>query len=712
MSLKTLIEFIGKQNIAAEVDKETLDKLSEQVTKHFEEDHESMKDWIEGIDKGIELMKPEFTTKSTPWQGASNYKDPMLTKASIAFGDKASLELLRSPKLVKAEIIGKDKEGQKKAVAERVTEAMNFQFNHQMKDWRADQKRLLYTMPNVGAMFKKTVFNPLEGKAESHTIQYPNFAVNQATTSMEKARSFTQIHEFSKNKVIERQRAGIWLDDEKIMESLYPEDAEGDKGSNEDAEVQDPAENPDRFLEQQCFADLDDDGYEEPYIVTIHERSKTIVRIVARFDEHSLMVKTPVGRITNLIKASRDQQRLLLEAQKAAIDARREPKALPESADLSEFKLIRIEPFQQITKYGFLPSHDGTFLDQGYSHLLGAIVQAMNAFTNQVTDAGTLANNGGGFKAKGFRKKAGPTKMKIGEYLQTNMAARDLQNSLLPNPSPEPSLVLFQMLERLDLKANELAGVVDASGQIQANTAPTTALAIINEALISTSALMGRVIDSESNEFQILFRINKRTFDPELYKIILDEPEANSEQDFNNEGFDISPTASPEMASKTQRIQLSVVELEQIPNVIQAGGNPTPIVKTFFERIGSTNIDDIFPEEPNPTEVAEIKRFTEAQEQENQIQLAQLELTKLQTDVLMREQDRLDADTNRKIKETASKMRVDLSTVVLNLEKAESEDVKNRVSVYTAQVSAAIDSLTAIGAENDRAINSRNKSTP
>jgi len=654
-----------------------------------------MKDWIEAVQKGLDLMKQEFNTKSTPWEGASNYKDPMLTKASIAFGDKASLELMRSPKLVKAAIIGKDPQGTKKDTAERITEVMNYQINFQMKGWRADQKRMLYTMPNVGTMFKKTVFNALEGKTESHTIQYPNFAVNQATTSMEKARSFTQIHEFDQNKVIERQRAGLWLEDIE----LYPEDADGDEGSNEQQEVNDAADNSERFLEQQCFADLDGDGYEEPYIVTIHERSMTIVRIVARFDEQSLMVKTPSGRIMNLLKAVTDQQKQLMSNGER-----------PEKADLNDFKLVRIDPFQQITKYGFIASPDGTFLDQGYAHLLGAIVQAINAFTNMIADAGTLSNAGGGFKAKGFRKKAGPTKMKIGEWLQTNMNARDLQSSLLPNPTPEPSIVLFNMIDKLQLKGNELAAVVDASGQIQANTAPTTALAIINEALISTSALMGRIIDSMSNEFQILFRIDQRTFDPELYTTILDDPEADSIQDFNNESLDIVPTASAEMSSKMQRIQLSTVEMEQVINgtVIQAGGNPLPIVRNFFERIGSTNIDEIFPEKPTEKEAEEIARFTKAQEQSNEIALAQLEFQRLQTEVLMREQDRLDADTQRKIQETLAKVEEIKASTILKLEQAETEQVENQISVYTAELQAITtirDTITSIGEANAKQIN-------
>ena len=692
MAIKELLDFIGKENIADLIDDDDKAILGERVKRQFDEDWASMKDWMEAVDEGTELLKQEFHTKSTPWDGASNFKSPLLSEASIVFGDKASLEILRPRNLVKADIIGKDKNGQKKEMAERITEAMNYQVNYLMKDWRRDQKRLVYTLSNTGAMFKKTAFDPLQGRTVSHVIQYPDFAINQATTSLETNRSFTQILDIDQNGVVERQNAGIWSEDIE----LYPEESEGDEGSNEKTGTTDAESNPDRFLEQQCFADLDDDGYAEPYIVTVHEKTMTVVRVVARYDERSFMVKAPNGLVMNLVEVIKQKTITDVEAGNVS------PESLPDEEDINDFDLVRINPLQQITNYGFIPAPDGTFLGLGYSHLLGAIVQAINTTTNQLTDAGTLRNVGGGFLAKGFRKKMGPMKIKPGEYKSTNISAKDLQNGIMPNPSPEPSTVLFALNEKLEATGRNFAAIVDTSGQINGNTAPTTALAIIQESMISTSALIGRVIDGMSDEFQIMFDLNKRTFDPELYKVILDDPEANAATDFNNESLDIVPTASPEMSSKMQRIQLSVVEMENIDRVIQAGGNPMPIVKNFYERIGSNNLDEIFPEQPTTQQEAEMKRFADAQEQENQLLLSQVRLAELQTEVLMREQDRLDAKTTIDIEKAISDITKNMADNILTLEKAESEDVKNQINTYTTQAQGVIDLLTAIGAENAR----------
>lgn len=201
MSLTKLISFIGKTNIVKDVDEETLAKLGERVKRQFTEDESSMEEWSEGVKESRELMKQEFSGRSKPWEGATNFKSPILTESAVAFGDKASLELLRSKDLVKSEIIGADPEGRKKELAKRISEVMNYQINHSMK-WRVEQKRLLYIVPNDGAVFKKTFFDPLEQKNKSEMIQYPDFVVNQATTSIETCRSFTQILGLSANAVV------------------------------------------------------------------------------------------------------------------------------------------------------------------------------------------------------------------------------------------------------------------------------------------------------------------------------------------------------------------------------------------------------------------------------------------------------------------------------------------------------------------------------
>jgi chaperonin GroES len=721
MSLSKLLKLLEETNIAESLEEDELKDIGVRVCERFQEDWDSMSEWMDVVDEGMKLMKQEFKGRSTPWEGASNYKSPLLTEASVTFGDKSSLEIMRSRNLVKTDIIGKDPEGRKKALSERVTEAMNYQINYQMKDWRKHQKRLLYTLPNQGCMFKKTYFCPTKGNNVSDIIQYPNFAVNQATTDMESCRSFTQILDVDLNGAIERMAAGTWRDVE-----LYPEDADGDEGSNEKSGTGSAQENSDRFLEQYCRADLDGDGYEEPYIITVHEQSNTVLRIVPLFAPSSIYVQDERELTKSLVMITKDRAIREMEAALPAFMESGQPVKHEEEASLKGLTLVRIDPVQQITKYGFIPAPDGTFLDLGYSHLIGAITQAVNATTNQLVDAGTLANAGGGFLAKGFRKKMGPLRTKIGEWVSTEVTAQHLQSSMMPNPSREPSQTLFALNEKLEQQGRGFSAAVDASGQIQSNTAPTTALAMVQESLIGTSALMGRVLDSMSDEFQALFILNRRFFDPETYKMILDDQEADSAVDFNSEELDIIPTASPEMSSSLQRIQLATVQLDQWQTVLQMGGNPIPIVRNYFEAIGSQNIDQIFPEgdaAQTEQEKQQLEAMRAQQEQANQLAQAQLEaqqlqieLTKEQLALMGREQDRLDRTAEINGEETRSKIDINiqkledvragiektLADTTLTLEQAETESLNNQITTYTATLESLTQSRDAIDRMNPK----------
>ncbi len=121
--------------------------------------------------------------------------------------------------------------------------------------------------------------------------------------------------------------------------------------------------------------------------------------------------------------------------------------------------------------------------------------------------------------------------MKTGQYIKTEVTAEKMAKGVFPNPSKEPSQTLFALNQQMRQKGGEFLAITDISGRINAQTAPTTALAIIQESMIPTSALFKRILDAESEEFQVLFRINQRTFSEQKYQQILDDEHANAKQD-------------------------------------------------------------------------------------------------------------------------------------------------------------------------------------
>src|SRR5690606_28024944 len=110
---------------------------------------------------------------------------------------------------------------------------------------------------------------------------------------------------------------------------------------------------PHLFLEQHRLLDLDEDGYPEPYIVTVHKGSMEVVRIVANFA----------------------------------------PETVTTGDDGSVLAIRRQEYF---VHYQFLPNPDGGFYGLGFGWLLASTNETINSTLNQLLDAGHLANTQGG----------------------------------------------------------------------------------------------------------------------------------------------------------------------------------------------------------------------------------------------------------------------------------------------------------------------------
>jgi hypothetical protein len=136
VAIKKLLDLISKTNIAEDFDNEDgdekLNKIGREAQEGFNADWDSMSDWRDAVEKGLELIEPATKSRSTPWEGAANHKTPIIMEARLKFGDRASTELLRGSDLVKAQTVGQDNDGKKAKRVERVETVMDWQLNHQL----------------------------------------------------------------------------------------------------------------------------------------------------------------------------------------------------------------------------------------------------------------------------------------------------------------------------------------------------------------------------------------------------------------------------------------------------------------------------------------------------------------------------------------------------------------------------------------------------
>lgn len=580
--LRKLVEAI---NIAEDLDEEELRQIAQDALEGYRNDLSSREDWERHIDDWTKLASQVVEQKTYPWPDASNVKYPLISVAAMQFNARAYPSLIPSDgKVVKTQVIGKDPTGEKKERADRISTYMSYQLMYEMAGWEAQMDKLFLMLPIVGTVFKKTYFDPISQKNCSHLVLPKNLVVDYWASCLEDAERITEILELSPRCVKEKQLAGIFLDVElhKPQISLLPEHKEVLRNQEP---PQEDSTTPYLMIEQHTYLDLNDDGYPEPYIVTVDVGSEKVLRIVARYDDKTIT--------TN-----------------------------------KDGKVIRIEPIHYYTKYDFIPNPDGGFYSIGFGHLLGPLNEAVNSLMNQLIDAGTLANLQSGFIGKGLRLRMGETRLQPGEWRAVNSTGDDLRKQIVPLPMKEPSNVLFQLMGSLVTAGKELASVAEIfvgkmPGQ---NTPATTTMATIEQGMKVFTAVYKRVYRSLESEFKKLFRLNEVYLDYDTYVNVLDINV--NPTDFDSNGYDVCPAADPAAISQTEKLVKAQALMELLPTGIL---DPLKVTERLMDALEIPNWQDLIspsvgqPQQQQPDPVAmEMQMKAQAEQQKSEIKMQEL----------------------------------------------------------------------------------------
>jgi len=548
-----LIKKIDNDNLAEGMDEDELKKIGSRVVDDWMIDEESRKEWLASNKDAIELANQVRKDKTFPWVGAANVKLPIIADAAIKFAARAYGEIVKDERVVKGRVVGPDPDGQKQARSDRVGNFMSWQLMEQMCEWEDDTDRLLHILPVTGHLFRKIYYDPRIKRNKSELRLPDKICVNSSASNLESARRITDILDNThKNTVISNQRAGIWLDVD--LDKLSPEN-DGKEPQNDKYYT---------FLEQHLWLDLDDDDFEEPYIVTVEKESRQVVRIVARYEEDGI--------------------RENLKGQ-----------------------IMDIDPCQYFADYKFIPSFDGGYYYVGFGALLAPLNETANTIFNMLLDAGVMSNTGGGWLSKEIKIVGGVYSFRPNEWKKTMATAEQLVKGVMPLPVKEPSAVLFQLLGMVLEFCDNIASVKDVlSGDAPgANTPATTTMALIAEAKQALNAIYKRIYRSMKGEFKILFELNHRYMDEEEYYKVLDQDAKVYRDDFDKESCDVIPMADPVMSSDMQRM----AQAEALGGFLgQPDIKSKPIQKARLKalRLPQDQIDEICPDEdpnagaPNP----------------------------------------------------------------------------------------------------------------
>lgn len=634
-----IYDILEQENLAEKLSEEELMSIGQELLNGYNSDLASREGWQEKVEDYIRLATQVSEEKNFPWPGAANVKYPMLTTAAIQFSSRAYPALIQGNNPVKVSTIGYDPMGIKANTVDKISKHMSFQLLHQMKEWEEDMDRMLLSLPIIGTTFKKSYFSPKKGRNVSEYISPLDFVINYYAKSVEEAnRKFHRLS-FYENEIIEHIRRGTYRDVEVESESQTVRTDKLDTETQAITPVGDGEDNPYDLLEAHVFLDLDDDGYKEPYIVTMFENSGTIVRIVPRFTIEAI-----------------------------------------EFNDKEE--VVAIEAEEYFTGYIFIPDPASTVYGLGFGNLLGPLNETVNTLINQLIDSGTLSNMGGGFLGRGFKlKQSGDVRFKPGEWKYTTSTGDDLRKNIFPLPIREPSNVLFMLLGTIIDSGQKLSSTMDIMiGESPGQNQPaTTTMAVLEQGLKVFTSIHKRVYRSLKKELEKLFKLNAEYLDINEYYRILDaepsEPQmgAISVNDYKValEEFDITPAGDPNAVTQAQKL----IKAEALVPLMQAGQvNPQEVVKRLLEAQEQPNIPALLQlPEPQPDPELVLKQM----ETEHKINL---------------ENRKLELDTQR-IKSEAIK---DESQAIYQRIKAEATMREQDMKELESEVAAVRESVQVI----------------
>lgn len=599
-------DVINSPNIADLFDEEDLNTISSICLDDYKADIQSRQGWVGRNNAGMDLAMQIQKNKSFPWAGCSNIVFPLVTIAALQFHARAYPAIVNGRSVVSCRVIGEDPNGTNSITATKIGQHMSWQLLEQDDDWEEQQDIALLNLAVVGSVFKKSYYNASKGYNESDLVLAKDLVLNYWAKSVEDCPVKTHEISLFRNEIYSAVKRKVFCDvlDEEWFKADAPIDvSNAQEDSNETdnraglTQPQSNSSTPFAGLEQHRWLDLDGDGYEEPYIVTLEKSTGTVLRIVCRFE--------------------REEDIERVEGTK---------------------EIIQIKATEYFTGYKFIPSADGSVMGIGFGVLLGPLNESVNSAINQLFDSGTIANTAGGFLGRGAKIRGGVYSFSPFQWNRVDSTGDDLRKSIFPLPVREPSAVMFQLLSLIISYTDKISGATDMLTGVNPgqNTPAETSRSMVEQGQKIYSAIFKRVWRGMKWEFRKLYVLNA---------IYLPEKSAfggNGQfilrSDYLGSPSAIVPAADPTIASDGQRFARA--------QMIKAAATGNPAYNQDLVEVGylqALDVDNI-PQlykgvaslSPPPPDVK-----VQVEQMKTQVQMAQLQFKKMEYAFNLQEQKRL-----------------------------------------------------------------------
>lgn len=513
MSVEKLLKFVDSTNIAEDLDGEKLKQICDDASSGFDIDEQSCEHWMDMNKEAMKMIKSEAKQEHTKNYAHSRVIYPLLASSTIQLASRLIPHLVRNNKVVECAVLGPDPDGMKAKKAEAVSNFFSYDLLVDSDSWLKESHKLVQMLCAWGTAYKKLSFDEGQDKVLSEVISPEDVIINTNTTSIDKARRITVRNYMTQNQIVEYIRADRFLDvDIATLNSNTSEHNESEE-TNPVYEI----------LEQFCYIDLDEDGYEEPYIVHFHKASCTVLGIYSGYEAEDIFT-TVKGKIKKIV------------------------------------------PRPYIVDYHCIDDPEGKYHSMGLNHLLFHQNKSITSILRQLIDSGTLANQQGGFVTKAFKTKKQDIRQELGKFTQLEIPpSTDIRSQIMPLPFKEPSQVLFSLLGLL-IDAGKETGFVtqalmgDSEGQ---NVPATTQLSIIEQGTRAFKPMVQKLFHSQKKEFKMMFHLYGKFSTFERFIKYQDVDIQVSKEIFNENELDIIPVADPTQSSEAHKY-MKVQALQQM----------------------------------------------------------------------------------------------------------------------------------------------------
>jgi len=558
MSLDQLKKFADSDNIAVDIDEQELREIGMRCLHSFEDDQSSQSEWQSNVKKVLDLAGLVGGPKNYPLPNSANVKFPLIIKACYEFSSRVYPEIVKDNKIVKARVIGKDPylitdPQSKAALALRVCAYMNYQLLEKNEEWELSFDRLLNMLALIGFMCTKTYYDPIKRDVICELCDHEDLIIHSDVKSLSDAIRVNHIRHLRMNELITGARSGIFL--EEPVTELLERTTENDKDKLYDV------------IEQHGYLDLDDDDYQEPYVITFLKDTGKILRIKARYE---------------MDKADDSSDYKNIEVRKG--------------------KIVCIKPVQHFTDFHFLVNPKGKFHSVGFGTLMFGLNNAVNTLLNELIDSGNLANLQGGFIDERFKPvQTGNALVRPGEFikLKAEGIGMKLSDGVMPFTYKEPSDVLFKLMGTLIESGEKLSASSDimTGGSSPENSKTGATQALLQEGQKVHTAILKRIYRGLTDVFSKVFHFDGQYIDPHVYQEISDGELNVSQSDFDDTKIRILPVADPNLGSEAQK----AAKLQLLAGLMQLDGvNKQAIVKRIVMSQDIENPEELLAPDQKP----------------------------------------------------------------------------------------------------------------